>query len=286
MNSSFPERFPELPPIKRARECRLYDIHGRRYLDMHLLGGRALLGHRPAGVFKEMKNILSRGVLGEYPSYYLGRLKKAMSRLIPKTEEVRVFSSLERALEAVGAYLQGSLSPSDRPALMPREPVPHTGFGSSKEMPWETAYWRPFLPEERENELMKGKALFPIIPFPLIGGPSVVCFLSPNEETPPSDTVSPVLLGGLIRSVYSLLSWDFSYDEPYWARFETPLWTRVGPYLIIQEKEDSYLKLYRHFLEAGVLLPPRPPGPAVIPAYASEGEIALIRTLGEKHGSR
>jgi hypothetical protein len=134
-------------------------------------------------------------------------------------------------------------------------------------------------PEERA-------VLFPIIPFPLLGGPCLVCFSSREEELPPSDAVSPVLLGGIIRSVYSLISWDFPYNETYWSRFDTPLWTRVGPYLIIQREEEVYSALYRYFLEAGVLLPPLPPGPALVPAYASEGEIALIRSLGEKYGSR
>ena len=38
----------EIPRIRRARGYRLYDHHGRRYLDLWQNGGRSLLGHRPA----------------------------------------------------------------------------------------------------------------------------------------------------------------------------------------------------------------------------------------------
>ena len=58
-----------MPEIRRARDYRLYDIHGRRYLDLCLDGGRALLGHKPGRVVLMMKNALEKGLSASYPVY-------------------------------------------------------------------------------------------------------------------------------------------------------------------------------------------------------------------------
>ena len=73
----------ELPVIRRTREYHVYDEHGRRYLDLCLDGGRALLGHKPGRTVLAMKNSLEKGLSASYPNIYAARLKKAVKGLYP-----------------------------------------------------------------------------------------------------------------------------------------------------------------------------------------------------------
>ena len=72
----------ELPPIRRARGYHLYDEAGKRYLDLSLAGGRALLGHRPERALLELKNLLSRGLAAD-----LNVSKPAITRALDRLSE-------------------------------------------------------------------------------------------------------------------------------------------------------------------------------------------------------
>ena len=48
----------EVPRIRRARAFRLYDVTGRRFLDLWQAGGEAILGHRAARTGAALKAAL------------------------------------------------------------------------------------------------------------------------------------------------------------------------------------------------------------------------------------
>jgi glutamate-1-semialdehyde aminotransferase len=92
-----------VPRIRRARGYRLYDVQGKRYLDLFREG--ALLGHRGEAALTAMKSALSQGLATSLPSAWEGRLVAALAQMFPAYRSVRLYSSRERALEAVSLYL-------------------------------------------------------------------------------------------------------------------------------------------------------------------------------------
>ncbi|MDR2748215.1 MAG: hypothetical protein LBB77_12320, partial [Treponema sp.] len=130
-----------LPVILRARDFRLYTQGGGRLVDLWQAGGRAILGHTPAGVFRDFKNYASRGLLAPFPHPQEQRLARALSRLLPG----RVFRfytdlfSLRSALEAAGFPWRDPLPDPALPGGLPPAGDPDSG-----PLP---ALWRPFLDE-------------------------------------------------------------------------------------------------------------------------------------------
>ena len=240
--------------VKRARGYRVYDTRGRRFLDMDLNGGRALLGHNPPGLASVMKNALERGILAEYPSVYAGRLVKGLSLLFPGYREFRLFSTPERAETAIGGLVDGAIRSREIP-----DPGLEDVSGGT------VSLWRPFA-----EYVGKPAALIPILPFPAAFAPTVVCFS--GGEAPESDPVSPVLLAALCRIVHDVLAVSSAVRQADWERFESDLWTRRGPYLRMECPRERYAEVCGRFFDRGILLPPAYPGPAIIPAEMSCGE--------------
>ncbi|MDR3145398.1 MAG: hypothetical protein LBU21_03905, partial [Treponema sp.] len=63
-----------LPRIRRARDFRLYTEDGKRLVDLWQDGGRALLGHTPPALFREIKNTAARGLAAPLPGFHEARL--------------------------------------------------------------------------------------------------------------------------------------------------------------------------------------------------------------------
>jgi hypothetical protein len=263
-----------IPPLRRARGYRLYDHQGRRYLDLWQGGGRVLLGHRSLRLTHLLKDLMSRGLLADLPSLYGGRLERALAALLPGFSQVRIASCLPAALSLVSRFLGREVREEEI-----RDPALEEGEGGSGA---EVAWWRPFL----EQRAPAARVLLPVLPFAASGAPVAVCFGSPlSEDFPPSEPVSPVLLAGAARSLYDLKR----YRRPEWYRDdllrEAAGWSQRGIYLYARCAGEGYGKLFAAFLERGVLLNPRWPGPSILPAEASAGEVAkMIQLFRETPG--
>lgn len=256
----------ELPQVRRARDYHLYDFRGRRYLDLYLSGGRALLGHRPEHLLLLVKNQISKGLSGAFPSPLEGRLVRALAKLLPDHRAVRIYANMERlraALASCGAGLPSSARLAD-PA------IESIGEGET------AALWRPFLPEGWNQP----EILVPVLPFPAVFAPVVVCARAEIARSlPPSDLVSPALLTGLEGSVYALVRLAERYGEEQWSLFDGPLWERRGPYLRARCEKDRYSGLFGRSLKEGMVLSPHYPGPSIVPALFSDGELKSLRRL-------
>jgi hypothetical protein len=255
-----------IPPLRRARGYRLYDYQGRRYLDLWQGGGRALLGHRSFRLTHLLKDVISRGLLADLPSLYGGRLERALAGLLPGFSQVRVTSCLPAALGLASRFLGREVREEEI-----RDPALEEG-GSGAEVAW----WRPLL----EQGGPAPRVLLPVLPFAASGAPVAVCFGAPlPADFPPSEPVSPVLLAGAARSLYDLKR----YRRPEWYRDdllrEAAGWSQRGIYLRARCAEERYGELFVGFLEQGVLLNPRWPGPSILPAEASAGEVAKMIQL-------
>lgn len=261
-----------LPAARRARDYHVYDYSGRRYLDMWLNGGRALLGHRPGGLGTVLKNQLAKGVLAEAPSVYDGRLRKALKGLVPGSWTVRVYRSFDRALRAAGLFLGRQLDENDI-----REPFPSPGSASRDAASGGAAgYFRPL----SGTDAAGFPVIFPVLPFPGAFAPQPVLFASPGDTDagiPPDDLVSPFLAAGLLRVTERLQKAENSPD--IWKDWPLSGWKRHGRYCFPEDASRDYGETRLRFLAAGVIISPDPARPTILPGVFSPGEKALVERL-------
>jgi hypothetical protein len=66
-----------------------------------------------------------------------------------------------------------------------------------------------------------------------------------------------------------------------WKALSGGPWIRRGIYLSLREppSPEAYEALFRHFLDAGFLLPPGPCSPLILPGLLSPGEEAKLAAL-------
>jgi len=241
-----------LPKVLRARDFHLYLENGKRLTDLWLAGGRAVLGHKPPKIFRELKNAAERGLFTPLPHPMEKRFLKALGTLFPDCA-FRIYmdhGSLRRSLESSGYTA----------------PVP---------------LWRPFLPEQEKS---LGPVFIPVLPWPL--GPEVLVLEKDLDASfPPGDIIPPVLLAPATRALYDLAA---KIREPNYRRYpriekalggEKSLWHRQGIYLTTEVAGEEYAALFRCFLEGGFLLPPSPEEPAILPVAMSGGEEAKLALL-------
>ncbi len=95
-----------VPPMRRARGYRLYDGRGRRYLDLSLDGGIAVLGHRPHRLQQEVKAVISRTGFSPMPSPYPLRLARALGRAYPGFAGIRIAAGEAEAVALAARYLE------------------------------------------------------------------------------------------------------------------------------------------------------------------------------------
>ncbi|HUX52102.1 MAG TPA: hypothetical protein VMW73_15015 [Spirochaetia bacterium] len=276
-----------LPAIGRARGFHLYDLKRKRYLDMYLAGGRAILGHRPERVAHELRAAIARGLLADYP----GALHHRIERLIERhkaewggaTHAGRLFANTERAFAAIASWRNRPIGPGEPvdPALSGPAPAPAPAPAAPTEaaapaiasFQGRIVLWRPYCePQSKGTDI-----IIPILPFPGAWGPTVVLFpgeTSLDSALPDSDVVSAVPLAGFIRAIAESAS---PADVRAGATDQLPsLWSRTGPYLTATCPPARYDAIFESFLSAGILINPRFPGPSILPIIWSEGERALF----------
>jgi len=254
-----------MPIIVRARGYRLYDLYGKRYLDLYQNNGRAVLGHRVEGLQRTMKSTAARGLLSEYPSVYDGRLEKILRLMFPSFQEFMVYRNRERAYRAIEFALEREL---------PLEEVLDPAMGEPDGRT-RVSLWRPFLEEEEPD----GDFLLPVFPFPGSFAPEVVCVKSGKAASlmPPSDAVSPFLIDALIKSVSQLIRITKGNKAGRSSEFQRLAdifeWKRKGPYLNTGLDSVAYSELCKKAQSEGIILPPGEHLPVILPREFTDGEL-------------
>jgi len=261
-----------MPRISRARGFRIYDTLGRRYLDLSRDG--ALLGHRGAAAITAMKSVLSQGLATGLPTAWEGRLAAALARMFPGHASVRLFSSRDRALEAISLFLGERVG---------RREVGDPAMDLAAEGVCAAALWRPFLPVPSG-----ARVLLPVLPLTVCGAPAPACF--PNgcaADYPGSDPLPGFLCAGALRALSAVAAMAAQAGAP--RPLSNPVveraldgargWARVGPYVRAVFPAPDYARVHAEFLRAGVLLCPAHPGPSVLPGECSPGESRLLAEL-------
>ncbi len=252
-----------IPVIKRARGYRLYALSGRRYLDLSLSGGYNLLGHKPKGYINSLKQVCEKGLLSDLPSLYGKRLLKALRGLFPNYRTFFTGTSRTDLLTQAGIALGKPFSPSDI-----HDPL--LGINPSGTI----SVWRPFFTGNISSDM-----ILPMIPSGL--GPALFILglrqsLSPSPVSP---THAPLVLAAVVQSLHLLQAQTLpAYYRPDLLT-SSPLFIQKDIYLVPRCSAAAYRPMFTRFLEAGVVLPPRYPAPAILPFELSPGELQNLLTL-------
>ncbi len=257
-----------MPIVVRARSFYLYDRYGLRYVDFFQNHGRAILGHRPELMQRSLKNTANRGLVSEYPSVFAGRLEKLLARLFPDYADFRLYADSQVVRQVAMEVSSDSIYD---PACSPptdRHPV---------------SFWRPYL----EVGGADSELLLPILPFPGSFIPQVVCIKEQAlaDEMPPSDSVSPLLLDLLIKTV-ALLIRSLESEEAVAKRKSNPLaglFETRGPYGITHLSSSRYREFACEALRLKVVLPPSADIPLITPGEYSKGDIALFLEMVKQY---
>ncbi len=254
-----------VPRIRRARGFRLYAESGTRLLDLWQCGGAAALGHTPPRVLLALKDTASRGLFAPFPGGEAKRLARMLASLVDGRPVVRLYADEAAADRALAAAGYGSLSRSSfaDPARVPVGPNDAA------------ALWRPWIGLERIPPVVS-----PVLPLPLPGCP-VALLLAPELEArfPEPAPASPLLLAALRRAFADLSASLSKGERPDRRRLAEALADAAGvsvrgPYIRFAAYSEprSYFDLFRRFLGRGLLLPPDPAVPAIVPLEMSAGE--------------
>ncbi|MCX7655751.1 MAG: hypothetical protein N2Z76_04420 [Treponemataceae bacterium] len=318
-----------LPPLRRGRGYRLYAQNGRRFLDLWVQGGWAILGHSSHRQVLLLKNTLSRGCLGLFPQDHHHRLYQALASIFPD-RVFRIYRSFERLRQLelwkhrknffLGeALLMQQENPSGlrgdptarEDSLLSKELFPAENpralsatkniftlsrlFGGvKKESLCPVAVWRPF-GGKKKDFWDSFPVLVLILPTGGLFQPAVLAIRKEYDETrlPPSDIIPPPLETFLIRGVWDLQHappLDVSHLFPHTLQVvdNSGTWIRVGPYVWYRSPEalDQYALIFKVFLDEGVLLPPHPALPLILPRQATKGEDALLAKLLREHAEK
>jgi len=258
-----------LPRVLRARDFHLYTEGGKRFVDLWLHGGRAVLGHKPPGVLLELKNAAERGLFSPFPHPLERRLTKVLAVFFPDhsfrfyNDPLSMFHAIKKALPDECASFQVAA-------------IPDPAFPDSNDGKATISLWRPFV-----EPIPKAPILIPVLPWPL--GPSVLA-LDKNLEAsfPQRELIPPVLLAPAARALYDLAAQIRNPSHQRYYRVEKAIsgvWQRRGIYLTTGVDREKYAELFRGFLEAGFLLPPSASEPVILPAIMSKGEETQLAKL-------
>ncbi len=262
--------------VRRARGIYLYTEKGVRLTDCFLDGGRAIMGYSSGKARTQFKDTFERGANGCYPNGFESRLVTAVRHLLPDC-----YTEIRWWYDATVAGAQ-MLSGTDNGAVLWR---PFLDFTVTAEKniagyPVPVMQWPAVADTEQLPEVIQ---LIP--PFSWAGLPHMYAFRSAaGAAIPASDVVAAPLLVAMARAFAELRSFLGSYTDDDFARNTRalqPWFTRKGPWLFYTAAAEHYDALVLAALDAGIVLPPEPAVPAIVPFRANPGDLKkLAATAG------
>lgn len=239
-----PPRAYRLPPgrsVRRARDWRLYDQAGGRYVDFWQADGAAFLGHRPRGLGALAGAEIDRGLWGPHPTAWPGRLDRA----------------LERLAELAGGPLEVA-----------------NGRGAA----WrcgapDGARWFPAADGETAggNRDADGPRLV-VLPAPGVSVAGVASSVELGAVTVALLTRSAQLLTDWLTGTESVQRRELAVSQPV-----PPGYRRLGPWMFRvapAPSAEDWVALRARAAERGILLPPDGTTPIVVPGELTRVERA------------
>ena len=242
--------------VKRARGCFLYTEKGVRLTDLFQEGGRAILGWGGNSAFTVLKNVLSRGLTGSFPTVFDLQLKKAVSELLDSRRSVSVFFDREKAVSA------------------------------AEKIAGKPLWWKPWI---QDGIAWNSEAAVLIEP-PLAWAQNlyILATLLPddcktsaeNESIVQSCMIPAVLASAAARSIYNMIAALQARGGKDWYIFDPEIkkyWTRSGPYLYPKVPEKVYDRFVLHCLDCAVAVSPCFEIPSIVPFGAERGVFGKLK---------
>lgn len=270
-----------LPPIRRARLWRLYAEDGRRFLDLWMDGGRAMLGTKGTGIGTVVKAAVDVGLSKPMPSVREQRLEKEVLERHPGYAAVRFYRSEAGAREALARAFgaSGLFDPARR------DGASRGGEGRGEAR---AVLLRPFadaLAEPGGPAAGDFPAAMPLFPCPAPYSPVALLFRElAAAELAASELVSPLCLAAASKALHELDRFSGSYNEELWRRTDRRLsafFERSGPYLYAKTGPSGHSAFFRAALGAGVLVSPESGLPCLVPGDFDDGELAKLASALE-----
>jgi len=278
-----------LPPIRRARDYRLYAENGARFLDLWQDGGRGALGAKGTGLGTLLKAEVDRGRAKPLPSLAEARLEKEILARWPGYAALRFYANAERAEAALArAFGQGrAFGPSgamgDRGLVFDparRGEAGAEGAGGNAPALLIRPFGEHFI---EEGEAAKYRAAVLLLPCPAAFAPVPLLFSRAEDAASlEGDLVPPMALACAYRSLREFAAYSKRVDEAFWRRADkrtARLFERVGPFLYPRCASGAYAELFKAALARGVLLSPDYCLPSLIPGDFDEGELKGIERI-------
>lgn len=267
-----------LPPIRRARDYRLYAEDGSRFLDLWQDGGRGVLGAKGTGLGTLLKAEVDKGRAKPLPSLAEAGLEKEIRSRWPGYEAIRFYASAERAeaalARALGPKKAGGLIFD--PALREKS---ETAGGDALAF-----LIRPFGEQlKKEDEAAKYRAAALLLPCPAAFAPVPLLFSKAEDAAfLEGDLVPPMALASGYRSLREFAAYARRVDEAFWRRADrrtNKLFERIGPFLYPRCALEVYPELFKAALKSGVLLSPDYCLPSLIPGGFDDGELKKLSSI-------
>jgi hypothetical protein len=285
-----------LPPIRRARDYRLYAEDGSRFLDLWQDGGRGVLGAKGTGLGTILKAEVDKGRAKPLPSLDEARLEKEILSRWPAFTTIRFYANAERAeaaiarafgqegkLGASGALGDGASALVFDPA---RREAPEAG-NAGKEAP--VLLIRPFgehLMKEGQAAKYRAadfRAAALLLPCPATFAPAPLLFSKAEDAADlGGDLIAPLALACAYRSLREYGAYSKRVDEAFWRRADRrikALFERVGPFLYPRCPPEAYGELFAQALKRGVLLSPDYGLPSMLPGEFDDGELKKLSSI-------
>ncbi|MCD2308878.1 hypothetical protein [Borreliella burgdorferi] len=242
-----------LPVIKRARFFYLYDIHGKRYLDLYLNGGRNFLGYRVQGLNRLFKQTMSRGLISPYPSVFKNQFINLVFTFFKEAGSVYIFK-LEKDAKKFLLSLTGK---------------------NKFFMPWEK--------EEGIYEFRVGfsNIKYPMIfniPLPNFMSVSIVVMDNLSRKIEFKDNFDAVTLSLARHTLSKLLFYKKNIDIDF-NSFATPLFRIADRYMLPLYDACYHAEIFNEFLKFGYLISPNFSIPSIVPLKFSKGDLDNFKKL-------
>lgn len=233
----------------RTRDFHVYRLGQPRLLDLWRGNGRAWAGHRPGKPGPELRNLLARAGALPLPGPWEKRLFTTVRKAFPAWPHITILADRH--------VVETEISP-----LWADPALGQTGA---------FALLRPGLPPipGAVQRLVNSDGGL---------GPEILLSTTPLGD---SELCSPLAYKAAAQGLGEWIKF-LREDEDRWEVWETPGWVRRGPYLVPQTGVPSWEKVFKHFLERNILLPPNASGPVLLPLVWSERELRSFRGASEE----
>lgn len=242
-----------LPVIKRARFFYLYDINGKRYLDLYLNGGKNFLGYRIQGLNRLFKQTMSRGLISPYASVFKNQFINLVFTFFKEAGSVYIFK-----LEQDAKKFLLSLTGKDK----------------------------VFMPWEKEEGIYEFKVGFRNIKYPMIFNIPLPDFMSViivvvdnlSRKIEFKDNFDAVTLSLARHTLSKLLFYSKNLNIDF-NSFATSLFRVTDRYMFPLYDACYHAEIFNEFLKHGYLISPNFSIPSIVPLKFSKGDLDNFKKI-------